>query len=453
MVGPKARKWTCARCSHYRWCEDFGGASASDLDEYSVCDFCLLEERLRSELRSQAERFQTQLKEVEAAHQAQLKKMETEHQAQLKKMETAPKAALQSSDGEHGSQEKSRKKKKKKAKKNLERPGGSSVAATAQDVLTGGSSGAAALEDISSDVPVTAAAVVDNSSDRSSGLGHSGYFSFGVSMNDEEDTRLEDSSKAVAKEEIGGAPHDATWEYVASKKKKKKNTKKNTESPEGVSTTRHGVHGNLFGDSQVKGIHSHLNKSGMRGVRVTSLPGKGNKDIRREVEKSTADKSGGAIIIASGNDLYMRSGRVGNTTPIILDVMGAVDDAAFKAHRRVVVGIIPRLWWTPIAYSKNIGINNSLKYLCSKEGVTFVDPYDEFFARPDLFQKDGVHLNEKGKAMLVTLVKRGCSQAGLASGNVKKQQYGSRHKDGVCGRTVRQEVGGSDSQVSGNGSI
>lgn len=446
MAGPKTRKWTCARCSHYRWCEDFGGASAKDLDDYSVCDFCVLEERLLSELRCQAERFQTQLKE-----------METAHQAQLSKMETALKAALHSSEEGHGSQEEKQSSKKnprkKKAKKNLERPGGSSVAAAAEDALPGRTSGAAALEDISSDGSITASAVVDNSSDNSSGLGDSGYVSFGVPMKEEEEeTKLEDSSKAVAGEEIGGASVDGTWKLVSSKKKKK-TTKKDKESSEGVSTPRRGIHGNLFGDSQVKGIHSHLNKSRMRGVQVTSLPGKGNKDIRREVEKSTADKSGVAIIIASGNDLYMQNGSVGNTKPILLDVMGAADDAALKAHRRVVVGIIPRLWWTPLAYSKNIGINDILKDLCNKAGVTFMDPYDEFFARPDLFKKDGVHLNEKGKAKLVTLVKRGCWQAGLGSDNSKKQQQHGLQRGSVSSsRTVRQEVGDSDSQVSGNGS-
>ena len=431
MTGPKTRKWTCTRCSHYRWCEDFGGASANDLDEYSVCDFCLLEERLLSELRSQAERFQSQLKEMESAHQAQ-----------LMKMEAALKAALHSSEEGQDSQEETntrkKKKKKNKAKKNPERPEGSSVAAAANGVIPDGSSGAAALEDISSVGSITAAAVVDNSSDKPSGVEESGYVSFGLPL-----------------DEAGGASNDTSWKLVTSKKKKKKKetTKKDNESSNRVSAPKSGVHGNLFGDSQVKGIHSHLNKSSMRGVRVTSVPGKGNKDIRREVEKSTADKSGAAIIIASGNDLYMRNGSLGNTTPIILDVMGAVDDAALKAHRRVVVGIIPRLWWRPAAYSKNIGINNSLKDLCRKEGVTFVDPYDEFFARPDLFKNDGVHLSEKGKARLVTLVKRGCLQAGNDSGNAgEKQQQGLQQKKDVRSKTVRRKVGDSDSQVSGNGS-
>ena len=448
MAGPKTRKWTCARCSHYRWCEDFGGSSANDLDDDSVCDFCVLEERLLSELRSQAERFQTQLKE-----------METAHQAQLRKMETALKAALHSSEEEHGSlEEKSKKKNKKKKTRNLERPGGSSGTVATGDALPDGSPGASALEDVSSVGSISAAAVVDESSDKSSGAGDSGYVSFGAPIDDkttlENSPRGEESStvEAVKEASDGGASEDRPWKLVTSKKKKK-TTKKEKENSVGVSIPRHGVHGNLFGDSQVKGIHSHLNKSGMRGVRVTSLPGKGNKDIRREVEKSTPDKSGVAIIIASGNDLYLRHGSVGNTSPIIHDVMGAVDDAALKTHRRVVVGIIPRLRWSHVAYSKNIGINNSLKYLCHKEGVTFVDPYEEFFGRPDLFRKDGVHLSEKGRAKLVTLVKRGCSQAGIDSGNSKKQQqHGVQKKKDDSSRTVRQEVGDSDSRGSGNGS-
>merc|ERR1712035_16871 len=98
----------------------------------SVCDFCVLEERLLSELRSQAERFQTQLKE-----------METAHQDQLRKMETALKAALHSSEEEHGSLEVKRSKKKNKKKKktrNLERPGGSTGTVAMGEALPEGSS-------------------------------------------------------------------------------------------------------------------------------------------------------------------------------------------------------------------------------------------------------------------------------------------------------------------------
>merc|ERR1712035_59397 len=115
----------------------------------SLYDFCVLEERLLSELRSQAERFQTQLKEIETAHQAQ-----------LRKMETALKAALHSSEEEHGSLEekKSKKKSKKKKTRNLERPGRSSVTVATGDALSDGSPGATALEDVCSDGPISAAA-------------------------------------------------------------------------------------------------------------------------------------------------------------------------------------------------------------------------------------------------------------------------------------------------------
>ncbi|KAK8383399.1 hypothetical protein O3P69_019052 [Scylla paramamosain] len=125
--------------------------------------------------------------------------------------------------------------------------------------------------------------------------------------------------------------------------------------------------------------------------------------------------------------------------------MGAVNDAAFKAHRRVVVGIIPRIRWQGGAYSRNTGINDSLKYLCRKEDVTFVDPYEEFFDSPDLFKKDGVHVNEEGKARLLTLVKRGCREAGLGSGKYKKkQQHGLQQKNGLIEgeRQLYQEIRG-----------
>merc|ERR1712035_135012 len=189
----------------------------------SLYDFCVLEERLLSELRSQAERFQTQLKEIETAHQAQ-----------LRKMETALKAALHSSEEEHGSLEVKRSKKKNKKKKkirNLERPGGSTGTVAAGDALPEGSPGATALEDVSYDGSISAAAVVD---ENSSGAGDSGYVSFGAPIEDE--TALENSPKgeesstveAVKEASDGGASEDGSWKVVTSKKKKK-NTKKGWE--------------------------------------------------------------------------------------------------------------------------------------------------------------------------------------------------------------------------------
>ena len=470
MPGPSTRKWTCARCTRYRWCEDFGGAKSKDLDEYSVCDFCLLEEKLQSDLRSLAE----SMKKMEAAHLAQLEEIRSAHQKEMKELKSAYealKAAHSSSVKEPDSnvdkqsKKKKKKKKKKKTKKILERPGGSSDEGAEERVLQGGPCEAATGEVVSPAGSITAAAVEDDSTDEPSLASEPGYGSLRPPTDVEEgveEIRHDDSSKDVAREDIepeksskvkateelnNANATEGEWKKVTSKKKKKRPINEK----EGHSTARQGLHGNLFGDSQVRDLY--LSKSSRRDVRVTSLPGKGNKDIRREVEKSSADKSGVAVIVASGNDLYTRRGNVGESPSIILDVMGAADDAAMKAGKRVVVGIIPRLRWSDDAYSKNIGINKSLKYLCREAGVTFVDPYDEFYDRPELFNRDGVHLSWKGKATLATLVMRGCQQVGLVSKDPKKkQQQGVLQKEKVSSSRTNKKVGDSNSQVSGNGS-
>ena len=103
------------------------------------------------------------------------------------------------------------------------------------------------------------------------------------------------------------------------------------------------------------------------------------------------------VIAVSGNDLYKRDKRIGQTQKVISDVMGAVDDAKLKSKRVVVVGMLPRRWTTGAreAYSKNIGINNCIRDLCIQAEVNFTDPFSEFFGREDLYSQDGVHLTEK----------------------------------------------------------
>ena len=474
MTGPKTRKWTCAGCSHYRWCEDFGGASANDLDSHSVCDFCLLEQRLLSELRIQAEGFQAQLRDMKAAHSVELHSLKEE----LKSLRSSTAPLPGPQGGKRSEKLKKKKQKKKDTKKSHETPDKSSKAAAVGDDGLG-TSGTAAMEDVKSDRSSETVAAEDISPDGSSSVSAvediSQVRSPEVATVAEEpsealaeeivmlegpsetegEVRPEQSSNVVAEEEVrpGRADKAGGWKVVQSKKKKTMKKKKKKGNAEGASTPRHEVHGKLFGDSQVKELGKFLSNSGMGRVQVTTLPGKGNKDIRREVERSTADKTGVAVIAASGNDLYMRHGAVGETAPIILDVMGAVDDAVPKAPHSVVIGIIPRLRWSSVAYSKNIGINNSLKDLCHREtAVTFVDPYDEFYGRPDLFLKDGVHLSGRGKAKLVALVKEACRQARLRSGSAKRLPTGKQQKTSANSRAARRQEGGSSFQGSGNGS-
>ena len=159
----------------------------------------------------------------------------------------------------------------------------------------------------------------------------------------------------------------------------------------------------LIGDSQLRGLEG-LMSAGCRRVKVKSLPGKGNRVLRGEVEKLPVAPSAVLVAAVSGNDLYRRSGAIGSTETIISEVMGAVDDMALRSKRRVVVGMLPRAGASSYAYSKNIGINRRLADLCLPEGVLFVDPYPAFYGRSDLYLRDGVHLSQKGRSCLSDMI-------------------------------------------------
>ncbi|KAK3855143.1 hypothetical protein Pcinc_038433 [Petrolisthes cinctipes] len=105
----------------------------------------------------------------------------------------------------------------------------------------------------------------------------------------------------------------------------------------------------------------------------------------------------------SGNDLFLRNGETGNTEEIILDAMYMVDELK-RFNRAAIIGILPRLGASPHALSKAIGVNERLEDMCTPLGVRFVDPYNVFYGRADLYLPDGVHLNKRGKEVFGDMV-------------------------------------------------
>ncbi|KAK3887149.1 hypothetical protein Pcinc_008739 [Petrolisthes cinctipes] len=104
-----------------------------------------------------------------------------------------------------------------------------------------------------------------------------------------------------------------------------------------------------------------------------------------------------------GNDLFLRNGETGNTEEIILDAMYMVDELK-RFNRTAVIGILPRIGASSHALSKAIGVNERLEDMCTPLGVRFVDPYNMFYGRADLYLPDGVHLNKRGKEVFWDMV-------------------------------------------------
>ncbi|KAK3892952.1 hypothetical protein Pcinc_003220 [Petrolisthes cinctipes] len=113
----------------------------------------------------------------------------------------------------------------------------------------------------------------------------------------------------------------------------------------------------------------------------------------KEVEKLPVSESTTVVAQVSGNDLFLRNGETGNTEEIILDAMYMVDELK-RFNRAAVIGILPRLGAGSHALSKAIGVNERLEDMCTPLGVRFVDPYNVFYGRADLYLPDGVHLNK-----------------------------------------------------------
>ena len=48
--------------------------------------------------------------------------------------------------------------------------------------------------------------------------------------------------------------------------------------------------------------------------------------------------------------------------------------------------------------SKRIAVNGMVKRLCKEEEVGYVDLWDSFVGKEDMYVRDGLHLNGKGAA-------------------------------------------------------
>lgn len=69
-----------------------------------------------------------------------------------------------------------------------------------------------------------------------------------------------------------------------------------------------------------------------------------------------------------------------------------------KSNNVLISGVLPRISADNVFYSKAFSLNNRLRSLCLQEGVEFIDTWDQFFQKPDLFASDGLHLNSIGSA-------------------------------------------------------
>ena len=84
----------------------------------------------------------------------------------------------------------------------------------------------------------------------------------------------------------------------------------------------------------------------------------------------------------------------------------ALEKVRASGRRCVVSGVLPRCQVGVGWYSRAIRMNERVRKLCEKMGMSFMDEWSDFFGRRDLFAMDGVHLSRQGVKVLSDCLER-----------------------------------------------
>lgn len=153
----------------------------------------------------------------------------------------------------------------------------------------------------------------------------------------------------------------------------------------------------LIGDSIVRGqLDEFCGRARAKRKRLC-MPGARLDDITAACEEATSNSDANSLFI-----LHAGTNDVKNTRSeeLLEKYKKMIQTYKNKTNSTniIISGILPRIQATDTFYSKAFSTNNRLKTLCSQEGVEFINMWDDFFDRPDLFWRDGLHLSGIGSA-------------------------------------------------------
>ena len=137
------------------------------------------------------------------------------------------------------------------------------------------------------------------------------------------------------------------------------------------------------GDSIVRKTDSRLNKGEDVTARVEKIMGRGKGGtILVHIGTNNADKEGTTAIVDKYSKLLKKTkeARVGQ---IILSGILPVFGNRIDGYRN----------------SKRMAINGMVKRLCKEEDVGYVDLWDSFVGKEEMYLRDGLHLSGKGAAV------------------------------------------------------
>ena len=150
------------------------------------------------------------------------------------------------------------------------------------------------------------------------------------------------------------------------------------------------------GDSIVRKTDTRLSKE--EDVVLVCLPGARIEHVTERVEKIMGRGKGGTILVHIGTNNADKEG----TTAIVdkyRKLLKKTKEA--RVEQIILSGILPVFGNRSDGYrnSKRMTINGMVKRLCKEEDVGYVDLWDSFVGKEEMYVRDGLHLSGKGAAV------------------------------------------------------
>ena len=151
----------------------------------------------------------------------------------------------------------------------------------------------------------------------------------------------------------------------------------------------------FVGDSVVMKTDSRLSKG--EDV-VVCLPGARIEHVTERVDKIMGRGTGGSILVHVGTNNRDKAG----TTAIVEKYRNLPKKTKQARVGQIILsGILPVFGNRIHGYrnSKRMAINGMVKRLCKEEEVGYVDLWDSFVVKEEMYARDGLHLSGKGAAV------------------------------------------------------
>ena len=149
------------------------------------------------------------------------------------------------------------------------------------------------------------------------------------------------------------------------------------------------------GDSIIRKTDSRLSKG--EDV-VVCLPGPRIEHVTQRVENIMGRGNGGTILVHVGTNNTDKEG----TTAIVETYRKLLKKTKQARVGQIIISEILPVFGNRIQgyrNSKRMAVNGMVERLCKEEDVGYVDLWDSFVGKEDMYARDGLHLSGKGAAV------------------------------------------------------